>query len=449
MNEIKERIIEFYNNYNIDIDIIDIVESLSITSYCAKVDTTQTNINKIEKLVNDLSLYICHENVAFSINYEKGCVIFEIPKTKRQILEYNKIKDFQEDNKNGLFVNIGMTTDNKIKNINLCKMPHLLIAGTTGSGKSMLVNTLLLQLFQNYSPAELQTILIDPKQVEFESYAEIPHLKTKIIKTLADAKIQFNNIIEEIEKRYTILKLNNTKNIENYNEKTIQKMPYILIVVDELADLLIQDNKSKLKIDLTGEKRLEDLICRVAQIGRAAGVHMILATQRPSSDVITGLIKANVPSRIALSTATATDSRIILDSKGAEKLTGNGDMLLKIIGNKNLIRLQGAYISEEQQESTIKEITNKNIKFINGIKEEQKEKEIETQNKQEIKDDTRQDKKEIIKEIIILSILIIVVLPIIILSITNHFIIMILYTLAVQIVCFILTIIYKLYQKSK
>lgn len=371
---VKNSIEKFYKKIGIEIKIINYINSCSVVTYYATIDTTETTIKQVEARANDLSLFCGVKNINILLDYSNKYIVFEVPKQKRQILEYNTFNKSIDNLQNGLCVNVGMTTKNEVYNINLCKMPHLLIAGTTGSGKSMLINTMLISLFKNYSPYELQTLLIDPKQVEFSIYENIPHLYNKIVTTTEETRKQLANVLIEIDRRYTILKNNNVKSIETYNNINNDKMPYLLIVIDELADLFMQDKKSKLKVDMLGEKRIEDLICRIAQVGRACGVHLIVATQRPSSDIITGLIKANIPSRIALSVATATDSRIILDTKGAEKLQGNGDLLLKVIGNQELIRMQGAYISENEIETEIKNIITKNNKYI---EEQQKKQQIE------------------------------------------------------------------------
>ncbi len=375
---IKNSIEKFYKKIGIEIKIINHINSCSVVTYYATIDTTETTIKQIENRVNDLSLFCGVKNINILLDYSNKYIVFEVPKQKRQILEYKTFNKSIDNLQNGLCVNVGTTTKNEIYNINLCKMPHLLIAGTTGSGKSMLINTMLISLFQNYSPYELQALLIDPKQVEFSIYENIPHLYNKIVTTTEETRKQLTNVLIEIDRRYTILKNNNVKNIETYNNINNNKMPYLLIVIDELADLFMQDKKSKLKVDMLGEKRIEDLICRIAQVGRACGVHLIVATQRPSSDIITGLIKSNIPSRIALSVATSTDSRIILDTKGAEKLQGNGDLLLKVIGNQELIRMQGAYISESEIETEIKNIITKNNKYIEEQQKKQQIKELTT-----------------------------------------------------------------------
>lgn len=289
-----------------------------------------------------------------SIDYETGLIAFEIPQKNRKTLYFKEILQ-ETDTKEGLQIPLGKDLNNNTYNIDLCSTPHLLISGTTGSGKSVFINTILLSLINNYKPNDLRLNLIDPKQVELSIYNNIKHVD-EVTSSLTGAKKILNSALLEINRRYKSFEKINVRNIINYRKKTGYNMPYIVIVIDELADILLQDKKSKLKDDIKGEMTLENLICRIAQIGRACGVHLIVATQRPSSNIITGLIKANIPSRVAFAVSNKVDSRVILDQKGAEKLTGKGDMLFKMVGDEELHRLQGAYISDEEIENIIEEL---------------------------------------------------------------------------------------------
>lgn len=224
-------------------------------------------------------------------------------------------------------------------------------------GKSVLVNTFILQLLENYTPQELELILVDIKQVEFSIYEGIPHLLQEPIKTLEDARKMFYTACEDMTARYETLKNSNCRNIVDYNEQG-GKMKYKLIVIDELAELFLLE-QNRLKSKLEGYSTIEDYICRLAQLGRACGIHLIISTQRPSSDVISGLIKSNLPSRIALSVPSAINSKIILEESGAENLTGNGDFLLKIIGTNKLERFQGAFIPTNELIERLEIIKNK------------------------------------------------------------------------------------------
>ena len=354
----EEKIKSFFACNGLFVNIENKVEGLQVTTYYISIAEYNTNIiNKVLKMDKTLSLYLQINNINIKLDNETGFVILEIPKKHTTTLLYNElVKDYRPQ-KSGLYVNIGMTTDNKIKNINLCNTPHLLIAGTTGSGKSVLINSIILQLLENYRPEELELILIDIKQVEFSIYENIPHLLYKPITKFENARKILENTMQDMSKRYNILKENQCRNIVEYNNKNDIKMKYKLMVIDELAELLMLE-QNKLKSNLEGYDTIEQYICRIAQLGRACGIHLIVSTQRPSGDVVSGLIKSNIPSRIALSVSSSINSRVIIDQKGAENLNGKGDMLLKLIGIKDLERLQGAYIDITELEQRLTNIIN-------------------------------------------------------------------------------------------
>ena len=223
----------------------------------------------------------------------------------------------------------------------LKKLPHLLIAGTTGSGKSVGINSMLLSLLYKNSPKTLRLIMIDPKMLEFSIYNDIPHLLTPVITDSKKALIALSNLVSEMERRYKIMAQTSTKNIENYNQKAIKNnfetLPYIVVIIDELADLM-----------MTSGKDVEFYIARLAQMARASGIHLIVATQRPSVNVVTGLIKANLPSRISFRVGQKIDSKVILDQMGADSLLGRGDMLFTPPSNTGLIRLHAPFTTEEE-----------------------------------------------------------------------------------------------------
>ena len=341
----KEKIEQMLARNKIGVEYIEGVPAYQVITYKIKlVDYSAQIINKILKMQKALCLTLQVENINISTDTEKGLILFEIQRPDRQTLTYNELIKEYKPQKSGLFINIGADTQNEIKTVNLCKFPHLLLCGTTGSGKSVLVNTFILQLLENYTPKELELILIDIKQVEFAIYENIPHLLQAPIKTLEDSRKSLDKACQDMTERYEILKNSNCRNIAEYNEKhENEKMKYKLIVIDELAELFLLE-QNRLKSKLEGYATIEDYICRLAQLGRACGIHLIISTQRPSSDVISGLIKSNIPSRIALSVPSAVNSKIILEESGAENLTGNGDFLLKIIGTNKLKRFQGAFI---------------------------------------------------------------------------------------------------------
>ncbi len=228
----------------------------------------------------------------------------------------------------------GITGDPKI--VDLAKMPHLLVAGQTGSGKSVFINSIILSLIYNKTPEECQLILIDPKRVEMASYKDVPHLK-KLVTDPEDALEVFNSLVEEMENRYEILEDAKVRNIKSYNETHDKRMPYISVVVDEMSDLM-----------MTSGKALEAQIVRLAQLARAVGIHLVLATQKPIVKVITGLIKSNMPSRVSFKVSTKSDSRVILDCNGAEQLIGRGDMLFIGPGCPEPERFHGAWVSDNE-----------------------------------------------------------------------------------------------------
>jgi DNA segregation ATPase FtsK/SpoIIIE-like protein len=270
----------------------------------------------------------------------------EVPNSKpsivtlRSLIESNEFKSLKKDA--ALPVALGKDSSGETIVIDLTKMPHLLIAGATGSGKSVCINTIVSGLITQKSPAEIRLLLIDPKRVELTPYNGIPHLLTKVV-VETDAVVGFlKGTIREMLDRYRLLEESGVRNIEAYNKKTKSQMPYLLVVVDELADLM-----------MSAAFDVEQSICRLAQLGRATGIHLIVATQRPSVDVVTGLIKANFPSRISFGVTAQVDSRTILDTGGAEKLLGKGDMLYLPINASKPSRIQGVFISDNEVEKIV------------------------------------------------------------------------------------------------
>ena len=231
-------------------------------------------------------------------------------------------------------------------------MPHLLVAGATGSGKSVCINSLIISLLYKYSPEEVKLLLIDPKVVELNIYNGIPHLLIPVVTDPKKSAGALNWAVNEMTRRYKLFAENNVRNIEGYNELVNKgiaenKLPWIVIIIDELADLM-----------MVCANDVEEYIGRLAQMARAAGMHLVIATQRPSVDVITGVIKANIPSRISFAVSSQIDSRTILDSAGAEKLLGKGDMLFYPVGEAKPVRIQGAFVSEEEVERVVNFIKN-------------------------------------------------------------------------------------------
>jgi len=331
-NTTENKIINFFTMYDVQLQHVQTISSFSVNRYYFKI-TNNSKIRKIQNLTSELELYIEIEKIKLDFDKEKGCIVFETSKKDRKILHFNELKN--EETK-GLTASIGKDINNKEVSINIAKAPHLLIAGSTGSGKSCLMNDIIVSLVNKYDANYFKTVLIDIKQVEFTQYKNIPHLATPVITETDKAIDILNKMIIIMTNRYKILSDLNYKNMEDYNKQEQDKMCYYLIVIDELADLFIQSPD------------IEILLCRLAQLGRAAGIHLILATQRPDSKTISSKLKVNIPSRLALTVTNHYDSKTILDETGAEKLTGKGEFLLKK-SNGEIVRGQGAYIENLEE----------------------------------------------------------------------------------------------------
>lgn len=327
--ETEQKIINFYTIYGISLEYIKKIDSFAVTRYYYIIKNN-ARINKINNLINELQLYIKSEKIKLDFDALSGTIIFECSKSKRNILYF---EDLQDNKIEGLTASIGKSLNNEEIQLNLLDTPHLLVAGSTGSGKSCILNNIITSLVRKYNENYFRAILIDIKQVEFSQFRNINQLATPIITDTGKAIDILNKMCQIMSSRYNILSENNARNIEEYNAKTDDKLVYYLIVIDELADLFIQ------------APDIEIILCRLAQLGRAAGIHLILATQRPDRETITGRLKVNIPSRLALTVSSVYDSRIILDQTGAEKLTGKGDFILKM-SNGETIRGQGALIKD-------------------------------------------------------------------------------------------------------
>jgi S-DNA-T family DNA segregation ATPase FtsK/SpoIIIE len=274
----------------------------------------------------------------------KSAVGVEVPNAIRDMVTFKELidsKDFRETNSN-LGAVIGKDITGEIIICDVAKMPHLLIAGTTGSGKSVCVNTIIMSILYRATPAEVRFIMIDPKMVEFAIYSGIPHLLSPVVTDPKKAAGALAWAVGEMTQRYTLFAENNVRNIGEYNDVAknhdeLESMAKIVIFIDELADLM-----------MTAAREVEGNICRLAQLARAAGIHLVIATQRPTTNVVTGLIKANIPSRIGLKVASQVDSRVIFDTAGAEKLLGNGDMLYAPTGIPKPVRVQGCWVSNDE-----------------------------------------------------------------------------------------------------
>lgn len=317
-------------------------------------------VSKIQGLSNELAMALAATHIRIEAPIPgKAAVGIEIPNNKSASVPLRDVLD-SDNFKNGkghILVALGKDITGKTIVTDLSQMPHLLIAGSTGSGKSVCINSIITSIIYHSKPEDVKLILIDPKVVELSVYNGIPHLRTEVITNMKMAEGALNWAVREMEARYQLFASSKVRNIDGYNKlNSDKKMPYILIIVDEFADLMN-----------VAAKEVEVLIQRLTQKARAAGIHLILATQRPSADVITGVIKSNIPSRIAFMVESALNSRIILDEGGAETLLGKGDMLFKQAGKLNTIRVQGAFISDEEVESVVNYVREESIKQEQGV----------------------------------------------------------------------------------
>lgn len=319
-------------------------------------------VSKVTGLSDDIAMNLAAESIRIEAPIPgKNTIGIETPNKIKEPVHFSNIIKNKELDNGELKIILGKDIVGRDKFVDIAKMPHLLIAGQTGSGKSVAVNTLISTLISKKSENEVKFIMVDPKMVELMPYNDIPHLLVPVIIDPQQAAIALKWAVNEMENRYKQLMENGVRNIKTYNKLSfVEKMPYIVIIIDELADLMMVASGS-----------VEESIARIAQKARAVGIHLVVATQRPSTDVITGMIKANLPSRISFALRSQIDSRTILDTAGAEKLLGQGDMLLLANGSSKLERIQGAYISDEEVKNltdTLK--SSKKVKYRNEILEE-------------------------------------------------------------------------------
>lgn len=343
--EIEKSIIDNVNHlenvlkqFGIDAKVVNYEYGPTITRYEITIPAG-VKVSKVTSLSDDIAMNLAAESIRIEAPIPgKNTIGIETPNKIKEPVHFSNIIQNKELEKGELNVILGKDIVGRDKIIDITKMPHLLIAGQTGSGKSVAVNTLIATLISKKSEKEVKFIMVDPKMVELMPYNDIPHLLVPVIIDPQQAAIALKWAVNEMENRYKQLMENGVRNIKSYNSlKYVEKMPYIVIIIDELADLMIVASGS-----------VEESIARIAQKARAVGIHLVVATQRPSTDVITGMIKANLPSRISFALRSQIDSRTILDSAGAEKLLGQGDMLLLENGSSKLERIQGAFISDEE-----------------------------------------------------------------------------------------------------
>ena len=347
---------EVFHDFGVEAKVVAINIGPAVTQYELEIKAG-TKLSRIVSLDKELALSLAAKSVHIQAPIPgKKTVGVEIPNKSitmvsvREILE--AIPKGMEDSK--LLVTLGKDIMGKPIFCEINKTPHLLVAGSTGSGKSVCINSMLVSILMRTKPEEVQLVLVDPKKVELSMYNGVPHLKTPVVTDPKKANIVLKKIVVEMEHRYDLFEQSGTKNIAGYNayidkkNKTkdefsqIKKLPYIVVIIDELADLM-----------LVAAKEVEESIMRITQMARAAGIHLIVATQRPSTDVITGVVKANIPSRISFAVSSSIDSRTILDMTGAEKLLGKGDMLFLPQGENTPIRVQGTFVSDEEIKAVV------------------------------------------------------------------------------------------------
>jgi len=327
---------------DVDINQDDVRVGPTVTQYAIKPKSANT-ISRIVSLNKSLALALASPNGAVRIEAPipgKSLIGIEVPNSKRTLVYFKSLieSDAIKSIKSRLAIVLGEDVAGKPMAWDIGDMPHMLIAGSTGSGKSIFIHSLMSSILFRATPREVKFILIDPKMVELRDYKDIPHLLAPVITDMDQTPSVFRWAVEEMERRYKLFEQARARNIDDYNEKSgIQVMPYIVIVVDEFGDIMIRDPTS-----------IEKSVIRVAQKGRAAGVHLVLAIQRPSADIITGLIRANITCRVAFQVQSQIESRVIIDMPGAEKLTGKGDMLFIPPGSSNPVRIQGVLISRDE-----------------------------------------------------------------------------------------------------
>ncbi|GAA4872009.1 DNA translocase FtsK [Paenibacillus vulneris] len=336
-------------SFGVRAKVLEVVRGPSVTRYEIQPDVG-VKVSRIVGLTDDIALALAAKDIRMEAPIPgKSAIGIEVPNTEVSIVTMREVMEttaFQESSSK-LSITFGRDISGQPIVGNLARMPHMLVAGATGSGKSVCINGIITSILYKAKPDEVKFLMIDPKMVELNVYNGIPHLLAPVVTDPRRASLALKKVVVEMEKRYELFSKSGTRNIEGYNNMLIETqtgapLPYIVVIVDELADLM-----------MVAANDVEDAICRLAQMARAAGIHLIIATQRPSVDVITGVIKANIPSRIAFGVSSQVDSRTILDMAGAEKLLGRGDMLYLPMGASKPVRVQGAFLSDSEVEAVV------------------------------------------------------------------------------------------------
>ena len=349
MRENTRRLADALRSFGIEPHIVDVIRGPSVTRYELQLEQG-VKLSKITNLADDIALSLGATGVRISAIPDKISVVgIEVPNKAVNVVYAREVIDspvFRNSNSRISFA-VGKDISGNCIVGDISKLPHMLIAGTTGSGKSVCMNTLIISLLYKARPDEVKLIMVDPKMVELGVYNGIPHLLIPVVTDPKKAAGALQWAVTEMMRRYRLMSEEGVRDIDSYNKTIVndpdqQKMPRVVVVIDELADLM-----------LVAAKEVEESICRIAQMGRASGIHLVIATQRPSADVITGLMKANIPSRIAFAVSSAMESRIILDTQGAEKLVGKGDMLFAPLGQGKPKRVQGCFITDDEVQSVV------------------------------------------------------------------------------------------------
>lgn len=353
-NEIKAKqniaeLEKVLKDFDITGKIVQVNIGPTVTQYELEIKAG-TKVSKLLSIQREIALALAARDVRIEAPIPgKSTIGIELPNQVNSSVSFKEVLSKMPDvtEKNLLAVGLGKDIMGKVKWMEINTTPHLLVAGATGSGKSVCMNCIITSILMRTKPDQVKLVMVDPKKVELSMYNGVPHLLCPVVTDPKKASVALKNIVVEMEKRYDIFEKTKNKNIKGYNEfcennPEYPKMPYIVVIIDELADLM-----------LVAAKEVEDSIMRITQMARAAGIHLIVATQRPSTDVITGVVKANIPSRISFAVSSSIDSRTILDSTGAEKLLGKGDMLFLPMGENSPVRIQGAFVSEQEIQKVV------------------------------------------------------------------------------------------------